>query len=106
MTRDEFNAASALILAELQQESPDVGKITENITLMTDGFSDEVSRAEVAEKKRDENAEQMKSLQQANMKLFMRIGEKATPEKTPELAPKAQETIDINTLFNEKGELI
>lgn len=106
MTREEFNATSADVLAELSAESPDTGKISGFLANLRDGFNDEVSRAESAEKARDDFSGKVKSLQEANMNLFLKLGDIPKQENGVDLTPKQPEKIDFNSLFNDKGELI
>lgn len=105
MTIDEFNTISTDALSELQAESPDTGKISGFLNSLREGFTEEVARAEAAEKSSTEFKEKNKSLQEANMGLFLKLGEQAKQEKGLDLSPKKPEPIDFNSLFDENGEL-
>ena len=105
MTIDEYNNISTDALTELQADSPDVGKISGFLNSLREGFTEEAARADAAERSSSELKEKNKSLQEANMGLFLKLGEQAKQEKGLDLSPKQPEPIAFKSLFDENGEL-
>lgn len=105
MNREEFNTKAVELLGAVSAENPDTGKISEMVEEMRAGFNEEFSRADSAETQRDTFKEQVESLQKANMALFLKSGELI--KETEDLKiDKKPETVNFESLFDEKGELI
>lgn len=101
MTLDELKKTTAEILSS----AGNVGKMSELLTGITDGYGEQVSQAsELATEVETLKAEN-EELKQANMKLFLRVGETQEKEdNNDELAE--EEPPSFENLFDENGNLI
>lgn len=109
MTIDEYNTKSGELLAAVSAEQIDNGKISTLLNELREGFTEESSARANAEKAVTDLTEKNKSLQESNMSLFLKVGEKAkeTPEKTPAENSGENYPNDFSGIFDEKtGELI
>lgn len=109
MTVDEYNTKSGELLAAVSAEQIDSGKISTLLNELREAFTEEASGKANAEKTVTDLTEKNKSLQDSNMNLFLKVGEKAkdNPEKTPEEKSPENYANDFSGLFDEKtGELI
>ena len=97
MTKEEFISKCQEILTN----SGDMGKISNTLDELRDGFNESVTQSEILTKANAELTEKNANLQQANMNLFLKCGTENV-EKSVENEGKA----DFDKLFNEKGELI
>lgn len=109
MTVDEYNTKSGELLAAVSAEQIDSGKISTLLNELREGFTEESSARANAEKTVTDLTEKNKSLQESNMSLFLKVGEKAkdNPEKATEEKSPENYANDFSGLFDEKtGELI
>ena len=97
MTKEEFISKCQEILTN----SGDMGKISNTLDELRDGFNESITQSEILKKANAELTEKNANLQQANMNLFLKCGSE-NAEKSAENEEKA----DFAKLFNEKGELI
>lgn len=109
MTVDEYNTKSGELLAAVSAEQIDSGKISTLLNELREAFTEEASGKANAEKTVTDLTEKNKSLQESNMNLFLKVGEKAkdNPEKSGEEKSSENYPNDFSGLFDEKtGELI
>lgn len=109
MTVDEYNTKSGELLAAVSAEQIDSGKISTLLNELREAFTEESSGKANAEKLVTDLTEKNKSLQESNMNLFLKVGEKAkdNPEKTTEEKTGENYANDFSGIFDEKtGELI
>lgn len=107
MTREEYNKISAEALAEVGNEKPDNGKISEMLAKLRDGFAEEVTAKETAEKSAADFKAANESLQAANMALFLKSGQILKEKGESDLEKITQkEKPSFDSLFDENGELI
>lgn len=109
MTVDEYNTKSGELLAAVSAEQIDSGKISTLLNELREAFTEEASGKANAEKAVTDLTEKNKSLQESNMNLFLKVGEKAkdNPEKSGEEKSPENYANDFSGLFDEKtGELI
>lgn len=109
MTVDEYNTKSGELLAAVSAEQIDSGKISTLLNDLREGFTEEASARANADKLVTDLTEKNKSLQESNMNLFLKVGEKAkdNPEKTAEEKTVETYANDFSGIFDEKtGELI
>lgn len=105
MTKDEFNEKSSAILEILE----DRGAVSTALDEIRGAFFEEVAKRESAESTAEELKGKNEGLLKANMDLFLKVGKESagTPEaevvEEPEKSP--EETITIDDLFDENGEL-
>lgn len=100
MTADEFNAAVTDILGNVS----DVGHVSQKLDELRTAFGEALTDAETRAKTIETLEGEKKSLQEANMNLFLKIG---TPQKETETEKETetpQET-DFESLFDENGNL-
>ena len=97
MTKEEFITKCQEILTN----SGDMGKISNTLDELRDGFNESITQSQILTKANAELTEKNANLQQANMNLFLKCGVESV-EKSVENKEKA----DFDKLFNEKGELI
>lgn len=107
MTREEYNKLSAEALEAIGNEKPDTGKISEMLSKLRDGFAEEVTARETAEKTAAETKAANESLQAANMALFLKSGQILKEKGESDFDKiKVKEKPSFDSLFNENGELI
>lgn len=111
MTVDEYNTKSGEVLAALTAETVDSGKISTLLNDLREGFTEEASKRENAEKSVTDLTAKNQSLQESNMNLFLQIGKQNEnkPEKAGENSGGKSENYanDFSEIFDEKtGELI
>ena len=109
MTVDEYNTKSGELLAAVSAEQIDSGKVSTLLNELREAFTEEASGKANAEKTVTDLTEKNKSLQESNMALFLKVGEKAkdNPEKSGEEKSPENYPNDFSGLFDEKtGELI
>lgn len=111
MTVDEYNTKSGEVLAALTAESVDAGKISTLLNELREGFTEESSKRENAEKSVTDLTAKNQSLQESNMNLFLQIGKQN--ENKPENNTgnggenSGKYANDFSEIFDEKtGELI
>lgn len=103
MTREEFNTAVTDILGNLS----DAGHVSQKLDELRTAFNDEVTDKESKAVQVTELENQKKSLQEANMQLFLKIGSPA-PEPKEDDAKQDTNTGDAPTfdsLFGDDGNL-
>lgn len=100
MTADEFNAAVTDILGNVS----DVGHVSQKLDELRTAFGEALTDAETRAKTIETLEGEKKSLQEANMNLFLKIG---TPQKETETEQKdePQAEPDFESLFDENGNL-
>lgn len=98
MKKEEF-AQSLLDLASIEDAAERRVKITELTDVANAIFDDQEKLTQANSKFEADN----KKLQEYNMQLFLRVGDKKQP-KEPEEQPQG-EPLKYENLFNEKGEL-
>ena len=99
MTRDEYNQ-KLIDLASIEDAAERRAKITELTDEATIIFDEQDRLSQLNSKYEADN----KKLQEYNMQLFLRVGEKK--EYKEEEEQKQGEPLKYENLFNEKGELI
>ena len=99
MTRDEYNQ-KLIDLASIEDAAERRAKITELTDEATLIFDEQDRLSQLNSKYEADN----KKLQEYNMQLFLRVGEKK--EYKEEEEQKQGEPLKYENLFNEKGELI
>lgn len=103
MTREEFNSAVTDILGNLS----DAGHVSQKLDELRTAFNDEVTDKESKAVQVTELENQKKSLQEANMQLFLKIGSPAQEQKQDE--PKqdtgAGDAPTFDSLFGDDGNL-
>lgn len=83
----------------------DVTEIREQLVQLSDDTSKDYDTLGELQTKHDTLLSDNEALRQANMKLFLRIGEKTEPN-TPQVdKEKPVQKLEFKNLFNEKGEL-
>lgn len=105
MTKEEYTNKASAILENLE----DRGAVSTALDELRTAFYEEVEKRETSEATTEELKTKNDGLLKANMDLFLKVGKTSTgdeepvvedePEKTPE------ETITIDDLFDERGEL-
>lgn len=100
MTADEFNAAVTDILGNVS----DVGHVSQKLDELRTAFGEALTDAETRAKTIETLEGEKKSLQEANMSLFLKIG---TPQKETETEKKDETPAeaDFESLFDENGNL-
>lgn len=100
MTAEEFNAAVTDILGNVS----DVGHVSQKLDELRTAFGEALTDAETRAKTIETLEGEKKSLQEANMSLFLKIG---TPQKENDTEKKEElpEEPDFETLFDENGNL-
>lgn len=100
MTADEFNAAVTDILGNVS----DVGHVSQKLDELRTAFGEALTDAETRAKTIETLEGEKKSLQEANMQLFLKIG---TPQKETETEKKDETPAeaDFESLFDENGNL-
>ena len=103
MTREEFNTAVTDILGNLS----DAGHVSQKLDELRTAFNDEVTDKESKAVQVTELEAQKKSLQEANMQLFLKIGTPApeTKEDNTNQDTDTAETATFDSLFGEDGNL-
>lgn len=104
LSRDEYNIKAGEVMAELSNENPDKGKVSELLAELRESFNYEVTAREAAEQKQKELTETNASLQAANMALFLKSGE-VIKQSEENKSPQENKPFDFGSLFDEKGEL-
>ena len=100
LTADEFNAAVTDILGNVS----DVGHVSQKLDELRTAFGEALTDAETRAKTIETLEGEKKSLQEANMNLFLKIG---TSQKETETEKKDEFPTepDFETLFDENGNL-
>jgi len=109
MTVDEYNTTAGELLAAVSAETIDTGKISGLLNELREGFTEEASGKANAEKAVTDLTEKNKSLQESNMALFLKVGEKAKDKPEDKTDDKNGENYanDFSGIFDEKtGELL
>lgn len=103
MTREEFNTAVTDILGNLS----DAGHVSQKLDELRTAFNDEVTDKESKAVQVTELETQKKSLQEANMQLFLKIGTPATETKEddPKQDTDTADTVSFDSLFGDDGNL-
>ncbi len=100
MTADEFNAAVTDILGNVS----DVGHVSQKLDELRTAFGEALTDAETRAKTIETLEGEKKSLQEANMNLFLKIGTPQKETKTEQKDETPEET-DFESLFDENGNL-
>ena len=103
MTREEFNTAVTDILGNLS----DAGHVSQKLDELRTAFNDQVTDTETKTVQVTELEAQKKSLQEANMQLFLKIGTPApeTKEDDTKQDAGASDAPTFDSLFGDDGNL-
>lgn len=103
MTREEFNSAVTDILGNLS----DAGHVSQKLDELRTAFNDEVTDKESKAVQVTELENQKKSLQEANMQLFLKIGTPEPQTKEDDTKPDAgaADAPTFDSLFGDDGNL-
>ena len=103
MTREEFNSAVTDILGNLS----DAGHVSQKLDELRTAFNDQVTETETKNVQVTELETQKKSLQEANMQLFLKIGSPAPESKEDDTKPDAgaADAPTFESLFGDDGNL-
>ena len=104
MTREEYNNKISAIL-----DLEDRGERSTALDEIRGAFFDEVEKRENAETVAEELRAKNEGLMKANMDLFLKVGKEATGKEEPKVEEEPEklpeETITLDELFDERGEL-
>ena len=109
MELEEFNNISKSILENCNNESLDVGVISESLSQLNSAFEELTTNSKDISEKNTELNKTNESLRSVNMKLFTQIGIVNNEEKeSQENEEKEEQEIktDVNDLFDEHGNFI
>lgn len=103
MTVEEFNA----VLTEIMSNISDVGVVSTLLDKIREGFATNFKHLEEEQTNVINLKEEINSLRESNMNLFLKLGDEVTgnkpnPDPDPDPDPDPPKFDD---LFNEKGEL-
>ena len=101
MTAEEFNAAVTDILGNVS----DVGHVSQKLDELRTAFGEALTDAETRAKTIETLEGEKKSLQEANMNLFLKIGSPAKNDPDKEKEPEPPAEPDFESLFDDKGNL-
>ena len=97
MTNEEFKAKTAEIIANLNDQA----KVTEILVELNEDFATSSLTFSEMTTVKEKLTEDNEKLRNANMNLFLKIGE--TPATPKDVLP---EVLPIDNLFNENGDLL
>lgn len=100
MTTEEFNAAVNSLLSMAGDNQGEMSEILTNMRVHNDELT---ATIDTAKKSADDLTAQNESLRNANMKLFLQIGEKPAEQPQQQLPENKKPTFD--ELFDENGGL-
>lgn len=103
MTVEEFNS----VLTEIMTNISDVGVVSTLLEKIREGFASTFTALEDERNNVINLKEEVTSLRESNMNLFLKLGDEVTgtntnPDPDPDPDP---EPVKFDDLFNEKGEL-
>lgn len=103
MTREEFSQRCTDVLNNLENR----GEVSTMLDELRTAYYEVVEHGETVEAERDDLRARNNNLQQANMDLFLKVGQIATGEPEPEPEPEpVEEKMSFDDLYDERGELI
>lgn len=105
MTRDEHKQIITQLMGMVTPENQ--AKASDILTNLSEDYEQTLTASESANSKVEELTANNETLRSVNAKLFLKVGEipKGEPATEPKEEPEIP-TISIDSLFNDKGELI